>query len=172
MSESVTYDKSCPSCGISFVAKMSKFFGRFPVPVRVFKSTPESCPECAEASLEKAKTDSLRRLLNFSREDVKAHFLANAPAKGDTLILCMQQFNQNNYRVVIVENPDHGRQHRIIIDKGCGFAGASFYRTGQSTFAPKGQTSLLPLVPAVAERLSYEQDTNLSDEDLLSLFNE
>jgi hypothetical protein len=66
----------------------------------------------------------------------------------------------------------HGRQHRIIIDKGCGFAGASFYRTGQSTFAPKGQTSLLPLVPAVAERLSYEQDTNLSDEDLLSLFND
>lgn len=169
MSESVTCEKTCPSCGTTFTAKMSKLLGEFPVPVRIFKSTSERCPSCAEASRAKSVADSLRRRLNFSREQVKSYFTANAPAKGDTLILCMQQFHHSSYRLVIVENPDHGRQHRIIIDNGCSFAGASFYRTGQSTFAPKSQTSLLPLVPAVAERLSYKRDTDLTDEDLFLL---
>ena len=169
MSESVTCEKTCPSCQTRFTAKMSKLLGAFPVPVRIFRLSPDRCPSCADASRAKDVANSLRRSLNFTREQVKSYFTANAPARGDTLILCMQQYHHSSYRLVIVENPDHGRQHRILIDKGCCFAGASFYRTGQSTYAPKSQTSLLPLVPAVAERLSYERDIDLTDEDLFLL---
>lgn len=169
MSESVTCEKTCPSCDRIFTAKMNKLLGAFPVPVRVFKIASERCLPCTEAARTKDSADSLRRRLNFSREQVRSHFIENSPHKGDTLILCMQQYHRSTYRLVIVENPDYGRQHRIIIDKGCSFAGASFYRTGQSTFAPKSQTSLLPLVPTVAERLCYERDTELTAEDLYSL---
>lgn len=169
MSESFECAKICPKCKNTFTAKMSKLLGCFSVPIRTFKLTPELCPPCADESKSKEVATSLRRHLNFSRERVKSYFVENAPVQGDTLILCMQQFYQSRYRLVIVQNPDHGRQHRIIIDNGCSYAGASFYRTGQSTFAPKSQTLLLPFVPAVGERLSYEQDTVLTDEDLFLL---
>lgn len=71
--------------------------------------------------------------------------------------------------MVKVINPASERQKRIIIDRGDSYGGASYYRSGKSGFAPKGQTKLLPFVEAVAERLSFDQDTVLTDEDLLEL---
>lgn len=166
MPETVTCEKACSNCGALFDAQMTELLGRFPYPISTFKSTPGTCPSCIKMSWEKREVSSLRRRLNFSREQVKAHFTDNPPSKGDALILCMQQYNQSRYRLVKIVNPDHGRQHRIIIDNGCSFAGASYYRTGQSTFAPKSQTFLLPFVALVADELSYEQDTELTDESL------
>lgn len=110
-----------------------------------------------------------KRLLNHSYESVKDHFEANPPAEGDVLILSMQQHNMNRYRLVKVLNPASGRQRRIIISHSDAFAGAAYYRSGQSCFAPKGQTRLLPLVPAVAELLSFDRDTIVDDATLESL---
>ncbi|WP_274644699.1 hypothetical protein [Pseudomonas serbica] len=110
-----------------------------------------------------------RRLLNFTDELVKEHFDQHPPYAGQTLILSMQQHNMNRYRLVKVVNPASGRQKRIIIDHSESFGGASYYRSGKSGFAPKGQTRLLPYVEAVAERLSFDRDTVLTDEVLLEL---
>ena len=110
-----------------------------------------------------------RRLLNFTDELVKDHFDQYPPYAGQILILSMQQNNMNRYRLVNVVNPASGRQKRIIIDRGDSFGGASYYRSGKSGFAPKGQTKLLPYVDAVAERLSFDRDTVLTDELLLEL---
>ncbi|APC19513.1 hypothetical protein BLL42_27680 (plasmid) [Pseudomonas frederiksbergensis] len=110
-----------------------------------------------------------RRLLNFTLESTKAHFEENPPTQGQILILSMQQHNMNRYRLVKVINPASGRRRRIIISHGEAFGGASYYRSGKSCFAPTGQTKLLPPVPAVAERLSFDHDTTLSDEDLAEL---
>lgn len=68
-----------------------------------------------------------------------------------------------------VINPDSGQQKRIIIDKGDSFGGASYYRSSKNGFAPKGQTKLLPFVEALAERLSFDQDTVLTDKVLEEL---
>lgn len=111
-----------------------------------------------------------RRLLNFTDELVKEHFDQHPPYAGQILILSMQQHNMNRYRLVKVVNPASGRQKRIIIDKGDSFGGASYYRSGKSGFAPKGQTKLLPFVEVVAERLSFDRDTVLTDEVLQGLF--
>ncbi|WP_408601999.1 hypothetical protein [Pseudomonas sp. PLMAX] len=110
-----------------------------------------------------------RRLLNFTDELVKEHFDLHPPYAGQILILSMQQHNMNRYRLVKVVNPASGRQKRIVIDRGDSFGGASYYRTGKSGFAPKGQTKLLPYIEAVAERLSIDRDTVLTDEVLLQL---
>ena len=110
-----------------------------------------------------------RRLLNFTFESTKAHFEENPLSAGQTLILSMQQHHMNRYRLVKVVNPSSGRQRRIIISHGDAYAGASYYQSGKSCFAPTGQTRLLPLVPAVAERLSFDHETTVSDEDLAML---
>lgn len=113
-----------------------------------------------------------RRLLNFTDELVKEHFDQHPPYEGQILILSMQQHNTNRYRLVKVVNPASGRQKRIIIDRGDSFGGASYYRSGKSCFAPKGQTRLLPFSEAVAERLSFDRDTVLTDEVLQELISE
>ncbi|WP_338923765.1 hypothetical protein V0M98_36775 (plasmid) [Pseudomonas silesiensis] len=110
-----------------------------------------------------------RRLLNYTDELVKEHFDQHPPYAGQTLILSMQQHNMNRYRLVKVVNPASGRQKRIIIDHSESFGGASYYRSGKSGFAPKGQTRLLPFVEAVAERLSFDRDAVLTDEELYRL---
>lgn len=110
-----------------------------------------------------------RRLLNFTDELVGEHFDQHPPYEGQILILSMQKHNTNRYRLVKVVNPASGRQKRIIIDRGDAFGGKSYYRTGKSGFAPKGQTRLLPFVAAVGERLSFERDTVLTDEMLQEL---
>jgi hypothetical protein len=110
-----------------------------------------------------------RRLLNFTDELVKEHFDQHPPYAGQTLILSMQQHNMNRYRLVKVVNPASGRQKRIIIDHSESFGGASYYRSGKSGFAPKGQTRLLPYIEAVAERLSFDRDTVITDQELQEL---
>lgn len=110
-----------------------------------------------------------RRHLNYTFESTKAHFEENPPSSGDVLILSMQQNHMSCYRLVKVVNPASGRQRRIIISHGDAYAGTSYYRSGKSSFAPTSQTRLLPMVPAVAERLSFDQKTTLSDEDLAVL---
>jgi hypothetical protein len=110
-----------------------------------------------------------RRLLNFTDDLVKEHFDQHPPYAGQTLILSMQQHNMNRYRLVKVLNPASGRQKRIIIDHSESFGGASYYRSGKSGFAPKGQTRLLPYVEAVAERLSFDRDTVITDQELQAL---
>jgi hypothetical protein len=110
-----------------------------------------------------------KRLLNYNYESVKDHFEANPPAEDDVLILSMQQHHMNRYRLVKVVNPASGRQRRIVISHSDPFAGASYYRSGKSCFAPKGQTRLLPLVPAVAELLSFDKDTVIEDATLDTL---
>ena len=110
-----------------------------------------------------------RRVLNYTDDLVREHFEQSPPFEGQTLILSMQQHNVNRYRLVKVVNPASGRQKRIIIDHGEAFGGASYYRSGKSCFAPKGQTKLLPFVDSVAVKLSYERDVVLSDEVLAQL---
>jgi len=110
-----------------------------------------------------------RRVLNYTDDLVREHFEQSPPFEGQTLILSMQQHNVNRYRLVKVVNPASGRQKRIIIDHGEAFGGASYYRSGKSCFAPKGQTKLLPFVDSVAAKLSYERDVILSDEVLAQL---
>lgn len=109
MSETVTVEKACTDCRTPFTATMSKLLGRFPVPVRVFKESAERCPACRKEFQQQFETKAPRRLLNFTPDQVKKHFTAHPPAKGDTLILVTQQFHQNRYRLVRVENPDHTR---------------------------------------------------------------
>jgi len=110
-----------------------------------------------------------RRWLNFTFDDVLKIFTETPPQQGQTLILAMQQNHFNRYRLVKVVNPASGRQKRIIIDNGCPWGGSSYFRSGKSGFAPKGQTRLLPFVEAVAERLSYDRETTLNDDELASL---
>lgn len=110
-----------------------------------------------------------RRLLNFTDDLVKEHFDQHPPYAGQTLILSMQQHNMNRYRLVKVVNPASGRQKRIIIDHSESFGGASYYRSGKSGFTPKGQTRLLPYIEAVAERLSFDRDTVITDQELQEL---
>lgn len=107
-----------------------------------------------------------RRRLNFDHESTRAHFIESPPAAGDVLILAMFQFHRQRYRLVRVLLPSQGRQRRIVIDKGCAYGGASYQRSGKSGFSPKGQTILLPYVESIAALLSFESDTDLSDERL------
>ncbi|HCF4080868.1 hypothetical protein [Pseudomonas aeruginosa] len=169
MSNTVSQVKTCRSCSTTFTATMSKLLGSFPVPVQVFRDRQDDCPDCKAAAMAAFEATSLRRRLNFTEEQVKAHFTANPPAQGDTLILAMGQFHRNTYRLVRVVNPASGAQKRIIVDKGDSFGGASYYRSGKSTFHPKGQTVLRPFIPAIGAKLSYESDTELSDADLQAL---
>jgi len=169
MSDTITTVKNCRKCGQPFTAQMRKLMGRFPVPVDRFKAEPATCPECLEREAAERDAQALRRKLNFDSEAVKAHFEQNPPTEGQTLILTMFQHHTNSYRLVRVIKADHGRQKRIIIDKGDAWGGASYYRSGKSCFHPKGQTILLPYVEAVAARLSHERDTTLTDAELETL---
>lgn len=169
MSDSVTQEKYCQTCSKPFTATMTKLLGRFPLPVAKFRQQPDQCPSCKEEAMAKQEAISRRRRLNFTEEQVKEYFTANPPAQGDTLILSMSQFYRNAYRLVRVVNPASGKQRRIIVEKGDAFGGASYYRSGKSTFAPKGQTVLRPYVEAVAEKLNYESETELSDAELEEL---
>jgi hypothetical protein len=110
-----------------------------------------------------------RRVLNFTDESIKEHFDQEPPYEGQTLILSMQQHNMNRYRLVKVINPASGRQRRIIINHSESFGGASYYRSGKSCYMPKSQTKLLPFVKSVAQRLSFDRDTVLSDDALKEL---
>lgn len=169
VSDTVSQEKQCSSCGQPFVATMSKLLGSFPVPVAKFRQQPADCPRCDEASRAQMEALLSRRRLNFTEDQVKEYFTANPPAQGDTLILSMSQYHRNAYRLVRVANPASGKQLRIIIDKGDAYGGASYYRTGKSTFAPKGQTLLRPFVAAVAAKLKYNTETELSDAELAAL---
>lgn len=106
------------------------------------------------------------RYLNYDFDDVKLHFDEFPPEVGDTLILAMPQHHMNRFRLVKVEKTNHGRQRRIIVTDPCCFAGASYYRTGKSCFAPKGQTRLLPYVESVAKLIEEGKDTILVDEQI------
>ncbi|MBA1274471.1 hypothetical protein [Stutzerimonas azotifigens] len=169
MSDRVTQEKNCQTCSKPFTATMTKLLGHFPVPAAKFRQQAEECPSCKEAYRAKMEATARRRRLNFTEGQVKEYFTVNPPAQGDTLILAMSQFHRNAYRLVRVVNPASGKQLRIIVDKGDAFGGASYYRTGKSTFAPKGQTVLRPYVAMVAEKLNYESETDLSDADLQAL---
>ncbi|EPG9355238.1 hypothetical protein ACKU3Z_030130 [Pseudomonas aeruginosa] len=169
MSDTVIQEKQCKSCSKPFVATMSKLLGSFPVPVAKFRQQPDDCPSCKEASRAQLEAILHRRRLNFTEDQVKEYFTTNPPALGDTLILSMSQYHRNAYRLVRVANPASGKQRRIIIEKGDAFGGSSYYRSGKSTFAPKGQTVLRPFVAAVAARLSYDTETDLSDAELAAL---
>jgi len=169
VSDPVTQEKNCQTCSKPFTATMSMLLGHFPVAEAKFRQQVEECPSCKDAYRAKMEATSLRRRLNFTESQMKEYFTVNPPAQGDTLILAMSQFHRNAYRLVRVVNPASGKQLRIIIDKGDAYGGASYYRTGKSTFAPKGQTVLRPYVAMVAEKLNYESETDLSDADLEAL---
>ncbi len=169
MTDTVTQEKQCQRCSKPFIATMSKLLGRFPVPVAEFRQRPDDCPACTEAFRAQMEVTLHRRRLNFTEDQVKEYFTANPPAQGDTLILSMSQHHRNAYRLVRVANPASGKQRRIIIDKGDAFGGSSYYRSGKSTFAPKGQTVLRPFVATVAAMLSYDTETELSDAELAAL---
>jgi hypothetical protein len=113
-----------------------------------------------------------RRKLNHTPESVKAHFEAHPPRVGDTLILAELQGGVNIYRLVkVVGVKAVGGPRRIDIDTSPSWGGEGFYWTGKNVRHPTGQTHLLPLVPAVAERLSPGRRVMLSDADLEQLLN-
>lgn len=117
--------------------------------------------------------DRLRTIrLGFDEDSSRQHFLDNPPKAGDTLILHMTQHNTNRYRLArvdAVKMTAKNKPSRIYLAQGDAFGGASYYISGKSTFAPGCQTRLLPLVPAVAERLTYDRDTNLTAEEIAEL---
>lgn len=113
-----------------------------------------------------------RRTLNHTPESVKAHFEAHPPEPGDTLILAELQGGVSIYRLVKVAGVKAvGGPRRIVIDTSPSWGGDDFYWSGKNVRHPTGQTYLLPLVPAVADRLSPGRRTMLSDTDLEQLLN-
>ncbi len=102
--------------------------------------------------------------LRFDDDSTRAHFLENPPKVGDELILHMTDYHDNRYRLVRVEatrSTKIGKPSKIIItrpDSG----GASYWISGKSSFHPKGQTTLIPLVSVMAAVLNHDSDTSLT----------
>src|SRR5690606_33717067 len=109
-----TTEKSCRECGKTYAAQMTSILGRFPTPVKAFKTEPGTCPECRETQQKALAATFRRRMFGFDHDSIAEHFKANPPQAGQPLILAMFQHNMSNYRLVRVAKADHGRQRRII----------------------------------------------------------
>ena len=70
----------------------------------------------------------------------------NPLVEGDEIAVRETQAGMWTYRLRHVTSPDHGGQHRIVVDQE-----GSFYRSGNSCFHPKGQTRLVTATDAVRE---------------------
>lgn len=149
---SIRIEKVCKTCETPFVATMdyNEPLG-WPTSPSAFKKRRMNCPDCriAEAQARQQRLDNER--LKWTFETVKKYFADNPPQVGDPLILANLQFHQSEYQRVYVEKPEHTKQRRIIVDQPGTVGGLTFYRSGQSCFAPKGQTRLLPDHPVMAQ---------------------
>lgn len=74
------------------------------------------------------------------------------------MIIYNGQGGFHEYQLAIVENPDHGRQHRVILSKSAAWAGTTFYRTGKNCYSPTGQSRMIPPVPEIMEYLALDCD--------------
>jgi len=151
--ETITREKECIRCGATFTATMEKLaLLGWPERPSEFKRRKEHCPDCKQKLRDEMAEKSKNAVLGWTDFDaVKEHFKENPPQKGDPLIIASFQYHTNEYLRVYVEVPEHTRQKRIIVNRGSTYGGSSFYRSGQSTYHPKGQTRLLPDHPVMSE---------------------
>ena len=168
----VEWWKTCAGCGSRFKDSMSKFFGRFPIPVRVFKQQSGECCDCKEKRDIHYKTLFFARDLHWDYESVKEYFTENPPYKGQELLILDTSYNVNTYALVTVEKPEHTRQKRIVIS--CytnGYSGQSFYRSGKNCFSPKGQVRLFPYNKKIGDMIKKSGSSELiiSSEDVLKI---
>lgn len=81
--------------------------------------------------------------------------------RGDLMIIYNGQAGFHQYALAEVQNPSAGRQKRVILSKAAHYGGTSFYRTGQNCYSPKGQSRMIPPVPALIEHLAFDCDVSL-----------
>jgi len=174
-SSTIMYMKDCTECGCHFEDSMKSMFGKFPVPVKVFKVNKGICPECkTKNNLQREKLYSARDL-NWTHETVKKHFEGNPPVIGQELIVLDTSGRLNTYALVTVKNPEHTKQKRIVIESYTnGYSGQSFYRSGKNCFAPKSQVTLLPYNQIIGEMIKKGngQEIILSLEEVARLVGE
>ena len=74
----------------------------------------------------------------------KEYFTKNPPSIGDpVIVLCTSAYSRMWTPEVTVIS-DITERKRLIVNHANGWAGKSFYRTGQNCYAPKGQCWLIP----------------------------
>lgn len=148
--------KTCDVCNEKFEDQMSTFLGSFPIPVALFKSMKTLCTNCKEKQRSIDAKNARAICLNHNFEDTKNHFLEFPAYEGQSLIVLDTKGHTYEHILVQVINPCYTKQKRIVVDYVDGFSGNSYYRTGQSCLAPKGQCSLLPFNDKVAARILEE----------------
>ncbi len=99
----------------------------------------------------------------WNAETTKEYIIQKPLQQGDFMVIFNSQFHILRYMLAKVENPDHGKQHRIILSKSGEAGGVTFYRTGVNCFHPKGQTVMLPpiLPKEIMEHLALDCDVLL-----------
>ena len=162
-------DKHCKTCGKPFTATLKYLHPvGWPSSPSAFRSRRDNCPSCKQQEEEARRTRLMNERLQWTFETVKKHFADNPPKEGDPLIVANLQFHQSEYQRVYVTNPSHTKQRRLIVDKPGTVGGLTFYRSGQSCFAPKGNTSLLPDHPVMAKLFECFGDRIVLDDKALA----
>jgi hypothetical protein len=64
------------------------------------------------------------------------YIIERPPQAGDTMLIVNTQAGFEEYVLATVENPDSGKQHRVILGQAAAWGGASFYRSGRTATHP------------------------------------
>jgi hypothetical protein len=109
----------------------------------------------------------------WTEEKTKLYIEENSLKIGDQMLIVNTQAGMLEYVIAKVENPDSGRQHRVILTATADWGGASFYRSGKNCWSPTGQSRMIPPVSKVIEAfneklLKYPNATSIAASVALS----
>ena len=100
-------------------------------------------------------------LFGWTEETIKQFILDGPLQAGNPMIIYNGQAGMHHYILAKVENPEHGKQRRVLLSKSGAYGGTTFYRSGKNCSAPAGQTRMLPPVPELMTHLSETTDVLL-----------
>lgn len=156
MSEKITREKTCRECNKTFIDTMEKHpvLG-WPAKPSTFKQNNSGlCKACYKAIGKRIELRENIQKLFWTPETIKNHFENHIPVTGQDLILLYTGYappNQVSYTLVKVESVQIKPRRKLIINSAPPHVGRVFLFSGKNTFAPKGQSLLLPYHKALGE---------------------
>lgn len=97
----------------------------------------------------------------WTPDSIREYIETKPLERSDLMIIYNGHGGFHHYMLAEVENPNSGRQRCVILSKAGHSGGIEFHRTGKNQFSPKGQSIMLPPVPALMEHLSLDCDVIL-----------
>lgn len=95
-------------------------------------------------------------LFGYQGDDLKKYFERNPLKAGDMLLAYSAHGMGHQYELLVVLEPESGKQRRVVVKSLLSNEEYTFFRTGKGVNKKASHVKLLPLVPWVINRMGQQ----------------